>query len=90
MSKEERFEKKKKEVLLSQPSVILGKKGITKDFIDHLKKIIKREKIVKVKALKSAVAGNDINSIAKEIARKTNTNLIDVRGKTFMISKYSN
>jgi RNA-binding protein len=90
MSKEERFEKKKKEVLLSQPSVILGKKGITPDFIDHLKKIIKREKIVKVKALKSAVAGNDINSIAKEIARKTNTNLIDVRGKTFMISKYSN
>jgi RNA-binding protein len=89
MSKEERFEKKKKEVLLSQPSIILGKKGITKDFIDHLKKIIKREKIVKIKALKSAVADTDIDSIAKEIARKTNTELIDVRGKTFMISKYS-
>ncbi len=89
MIKEERLEKKKKEVLLSQPSVILGKKGITEDFIDHLKKIIKREKIVKVKALKSAVAGTDIKLIAKEVAEKTNTNLIDVRGKTFMISKYS-
>ncbi|TXT54270.1 MAG: CRS1 / YhbY (CRM) domain protein [Promethearchaeota archaeon] len=88
-SREEMLEKKKKEVLLNPPSVILGKKGITHDFLDHLRKILKREKMVKVKALKSAVVGTKIDALAQEIAQRTNTSLIDLRGRTFILSKYS-
>ena len=74
-------------VLLSEPHAILGKNGITNEFINHVSKLLKRYKIIKIKALKSVVNKSNIKLIASQISEATNSYLLDVRGFTFIISK---
>lgn len=76
-----------KKVLLSEPHAILGKKGISNEFIDHIIKLLKKNKIVKVKALKSIASKDNIREMANQVAGLTNSHLLDVRGKIFIISK---
>ena len=76
-------------VLIGEPHVILGKKGITQEFINHTIKLLKRYKIIKIKALKSIANKSNIRELASQIAEKTESNLLDVRGFTFVVSKYS-
>lgn len=76
-----------KRILLGEPHAILGKNGITDEFLNHALKLIKRYKIIKIKALKSIANKSNINKIASQIAKATNSNLLDVRGFTFIISK---
>lgn len=76
-----------KKVLLSEPHAILGKKGISNEFIDHIIKLLKKNKIVKVKALKSIASKDNIREMANQVAELTNSHLLDVRGKIFIISK---
>ena len=78
-----------KKVLLSEPHEILGKKGITQEFVNHTIKLLKRYKIIKIKALKSIANKSNIKEIASQIADLTESNLLDVRGFTFIVSKYS-
>jgi RNA-binding protein YhbY len=82
------FQKEFKNALLSQPDCILGKSGITDEFIIHVTKLLKRYKIIKIKALKSIASRSNINEIAKEVSRLTNSHLLDVRGKKFILSLY--
>ena len=82
------YQEEFKKVLLSQPHCILGKKGITDDFINHAAKLLKRYKIIKIKVLKSAVYNSNVKEIATQISKATNSYLLDVRGKKFIISKY--
>lgn len=76
-----------KRVLLSEPHVILGKKGITDEFISHINKLLKRYKIIKIKALKTVANKSNIKEIATSIADATESYLLDVRGLKFIISK---
>ena len=76
-----------KKVLLSSPHATLGKKGITDEFILHVQHLLKKYKIIKIKMLKSIATKNNIRSIAEQISNSTNSNLLDVRGKTIIISK---
>ena len=77
-----------KKVLLSpEPHAILGKKGITEEFVIHISSLIKRYKIIKVKALKNVATKENIKQLAAEISDKTGSYLLDVRGKTFILSK---
>ena len=76
-----------KNILLSDPHAILGKKGITDQFIDHTNKLLKRYKVIKIKALKSVANKSNIKEIANKVANLTESYLIDVRGLKFIISK---
>ena len=77
-----------KKVLLAEPHVILGKKGITDEFIQQVNILLKRYKIIKVKALKSfATKKTDMKKIAIQVSQATNSSLLDVRGFKFIISK---
>lgn len=76
-----------KEVLLGDPHCILGKNGLTTEFLDHVSSLLKRYKIVKIKALKSIANKTNIKDIAQQITLKTGSHLNDIRGKTFIISK---
>ena len=78
-----------KKVLLNEPQIILGKKGITQEFINHTIKLLKRYKIIKIKALKSIANKSNIKEFASQIAEMTESNVLDVRGFTFIVSKYS-
>ena len=76
-----------KKVLLSPPHCILGKKGITDEFIAHVRQLLKRYKIIKIKILKSIATKSNIKSIADQISQATDSHVLDVRGKTIIISK---
>ena len=77
-----------KKALLSEPHAILGKNGLTPEFIKHVVGLLKRYKIIKIKALKSIASKTNIKDIAHSLAEKTHSYLLDLRGKTFIISKY--
>ncbi|TFG15974.1 MAG: ribosome assembly RNA-binding protein YhbY [Promethearchaeota archaeon] len=76
------------EVLITTPHCILGKAGITDEFLKHVTTLLKRNKAIKIKALKNIATKANIKDLAKIIAEKTNTHLLDVRGKIIIISKY--
>jgi len=82
------YQGKFKKVLISPPHCILGKKGITEEFIDHVAKLLKKYKIIKIKALKSVANRSNIKIIANLISEKTDSYLLDIRGKMIIISKY--
>jgi len=79
-----------KKVLLAEPHVILGKKGITEEFIQQINALLKRYKIIKVKALKSIATKNTVKKIAIQVSQATNSKLLDVRGFKFIISQDPN
>ena len=81
------YQKEFKKTLLSQPDCILGKNGITPEFIKHAHILLKRNKIIKIKTLKSGV-GSSIKELAHEVSRLTSSHLVDVRGRIFIISLY--
>lgn len=75
-----------KRVLLSDPDCILGKKGITKQFIDYVKILLKKKKIIKIKLLKSIAIRSSIEELAIKIAEKTDSIVLDIRGRIVIIS----
>ena len=80
------YKKEFKKTLISPPHCILGKKRISNKFIEHVILLLKRYKIIKVKALKTAANKSNIKEIAIEVSRETNSYLIDVRGRIFILS----
>ena len=80
------YQKEFKKALLSKPHCTLGKQGITEEFILHVSKLLKRYKIIKIKALKTIASKSNIKDIAIEISKLTNSYLLDVRGKIFILS----
>ncbi|MFX1310287.1 MAG: YhbY family RNA-binding protein [Promethearchaeota archaeon] len=82
------YQKEFKKALLLQPHCILGKHGISDEFIGHVAKLLKRYKIIKVKALKSVATKLNIKELAQKISKLTNSYLLDIRGKIFILSLY--
>jgi len=82
------YQKDFKKALLSKPHVILGKSGITEEFVAHALKLLKKHKIIKIKTLKSATQSLDIDELANQLCIATDSHLLDVRGRIFIISMY--
>ncbi|MFW9998506.1 MAG: YhbY family RNA-binding protein [Candidatus Hodarchaeota archaeon] len=82
------YQREFKKTLLSQPHCILGKNGITNEFIIHVLQLLKRNKIIKIKALRSVATKANINNLAVKISKLTNSHLLDVRGKIIILTKY--
>ncbi|MFX1346780.1 MAG: YhbY family RNA-binding protein [Promethearchaeota archaeon] len=80
------YQKEFKKALLTQPHCILGKRGITKEFTQHVSKLLKRYKVIKIKTLKTFASQSNIKDIALKTSKLTNSYLLDVRGKIFILS----
>ena len=76
-----------KKALLADPHAILGKNGITEEFTNHVTKLLKRYRIIKIKALKTVANKSNINQLAQQVSEATQSYLLDVRGKIFIISR---
>jgi RNA-binding protein YhbY len=76
-----------KKALLSQPHCNLGKKGVSDDFVTHVAKLLKKYKVIKIKVLKSATIQSNLKELSEQIVNATNSHLLDIRGKTILISK---
>jgi len=82
------YQNKFKKVMLSSPHATLGKKGLTDEFLSHVQQLLKRYKIIKIKVLKSIATKSNITNFANQISQATNSHVLDVRGKTIVISVY--
>jgi RNA-binding protein len=81
------YQDKYKRALLSPPHCNLGKKGISEEFVTHVSKLLKKYKIVKIKVLKSAISQSNVKDLAEQISKETNSHLIEIRGRTIIITK---
>ena len=82
------YQNEYKKALLSKPHCILGKKGISEEFKIHVANLLKRYKVIKVKALKTIATRSNIKDLADKISNLTDSHILDVRGRIIILSLY--
>ena len=67
----------------------IGKKSLTGSVIEEIKKLLKKDKILKIKIQKSLLEETeyDRKSLAEKVVKKTDSVLLEIRGNTFIIYK---
>ena len=70
-----------------EASTHIGKNGVTPSLIEEIRRQLKDNKLIKVKLLKSAVEAMPREELAKELAEKTGSELIEVKGNTVVLFK---
>jgi len=68
-------------------TVRIGKKGVTDSFIEEVSKNLKKKGEVKVRILKTGFGGRTTKEIAEDVAKATNSVIVQIRGHTFMLRK---
>ncbi len=68
-----------------QPTVRVGKSGITEQLIDEIKNQLSNKNLIKIKIL--GCDKNEVKMIATELSSHTKSELIDVRGNTVVLWK---
>ncbi|MFQ6072573.1 MAG: YhbY family RNA-binding protein [Methanosarcinales archaeon] len=86
MNKKELYQLKSKSNKL-ESTIHIGKYGINNAVISELTKQLKKQKLIKIKILKTATENIDRNTLAKQLAELTNSNIIDIRGSTAVLYK---
>lgn len=71
----------------ARPTIWVGRDGASDDLVKEVEKQLGKNKMVKVKILKSALAGQEAKQIALRISEETGSSLVEVRGHTFMLYK---
>jgi RNA-binding protein len=68
------------------PTIWVGKEGLTPQLASEVEKQLQRTKMVKIKILPAALtADNTAQSIAAKTAEQTNSALVEVRGHVFIL-----
>jgi RNA-binding protein len=70
-----------------KPTVHIGKEGVTAQIISEIDKQLDAREIIKAKILKTALQETETKTIAATIAEQTESELVDVRGHTFLLFK---
>jgi len=73
-------------VIHAPAKIRIGKKGLTENIITEIQHIIKKDQVIKVKCLK-VVPKESIPAIANNIAELTDSKVVEIRGKTFILIK---
>ena len=68
-----------------KPLINIGKNGVTDRIVSEIKEQMKGKSIIKIRILRNAPASTA--DIAGEVASKTGFNLVDVRGRTAILSR---
>ena len=70
-----------------KPIINIGKSGITESQISHIKKTLKKKKLIKIRFNRSALEEKDKVDVLKEILNKTGSVQIDFIGFNAIIYK---
>ena len=70
-----------------EPTIRIGKSGITESQVNEIKKQLEKRKLVKIKLLRSFVQKAGRKKAIEEIAEKTNSEIILAVGFTFVLHK---
>ena len=72
---------------IESPTVNIGKEGVTVQIVNEVAKQLNARKMIKVKILKTALKKIETKEIAVKISEQTESELVDVRGHTFLLFK---
>lgn len=75
------------EVRSKSATLILGRSGVTDEFVEEVKKQLKRKRVIKIRALKSVLSEKSINELGSDIAMRTKSRLLEIRGYTLLLSR---
>ncbi len=68
------------------PTIWVGKEGLTPQLVSEMEKQLQRNKMVKVRILPAAMQGEvTAQVIAANAAKQTNAALVEVRGHVFLL-----
>lgn len=67
------------------PTVWIGKEGLTDQSLSEIEKQLKKNKMLKIKILKSALLQETKKAIAAKAAQQTGALLVDLRGSIFIL-----
>ena len=70
-----------------KPTVHVGKEGVTVQIVSEVAKQLDAREMIKAKILKTALHDEEAKSIAAKIAEETASELVEVRGHTFLLYK---
>jgi RNA-binding protein len=70
-----------------KPTVNVGKEGATTQIVNEVNKQLDAREMIKVKILKTALHETETKDLATTIAEQTDSELVEVRGHTFMLFK---
>jgi len=70
-----------------KPTACVGKSGVSEDLLEEIEKQLKRQEMVKVRILKTALVHENAKQIAMRISQQTEATLVEVRGHTFLLYK---
>ena len=72
---------------IESPTVNIGKEGVTVQIVNEVAKQLDSREMIKAKILKTALNEIKTKDIAVKIAKQTESELVDVRGHTFLLFK---
>jgi RNA-binding protein len=68
----------------------IGKKGITPELLQEVKRRIKEHRTLKVKILRAALTTeNGVDQLAQSLVESADAHLVEVRGHTFVMTRKS-
>ena len=70
-----------------EPIIRIGKNGLSDGQINEIKKLIMKRKLIKVKMLNNSLEGKDRIEVAREMAQKSETTLIQLIGNIVVLYK---
>lgn len=70
-----------------RPTLHIGKEGATAQIVNEAAKQLDSREMIKAKILKTALQDEEAKSIAVKIAEETESELVEVRGHTFLLFK---
>ena len=73
-----------REVLQGRADAQIGKKGLSFSFIENIRSLLESHKIIKVKVLQM-MSKEEVLEIAKKLSESTNSVVMEIRGRTFIL-----
>jgi RNA-binding protein len=70
-----------------KPTIWVGKDGATAQIVNEISKQLDKREMIKAKILKTALQNEETKTIASKVAEQTESQLIEVRGHTFLLYK---
>jgi RNA-binding protein len=63
----------------------VGKGGLSEGFVEEVEARLKRDRLVKIRLLKSSRAGHTSGDLGRELAERSHAELVEIRGNTVVL-----
>jgi len=77
----------KRQLTKASPNIRIGKGGASEEVLKEIARQLEKNKMVKVKILKTALKNDEAKQMACRTAEQTASSLVELRGHTFMLYK---